>query len=253
VLLPAGGPPRWAVQNLGTALGFEPGLDFERTELTLHPGDALILYSDGVSEAFSPQEECYGNDRLLSDAGRSAGQAAATITTNLLDRVRAFAGSAPQSDDIAILTVKVNACDSVNFELQATPEEVMRGVELLREFATARGLTDRDVFRLSLALEECASNIVNHALQRNARKTFEVNIERTRDRVVIELRDDGPEFDPTATPALAPEPNDDQDDSPGGWGIELVRRNIDDIRYQREAGRNVLRLTKRLASAVGGD
>src|SRR5512138_1542753 len=68
VLLPASGQPRWAVKNLGTALGFESGLEFERTEITLGPSDALILYSDGVSEAFNPQDECYGNDRLLADA-----------------------------------------------------------------------------------------------------------------------------------------------------------------------------------------
>src|SRR5678815_5011067 len=60
VLLSADEPPRWAVKNLGTALGFETGLEFERTDLTLRPGDTLILYSDGVSEAFNPQEECYG-------------------------------------------------------------------------------------------------------------------------------------------------------------------------------------------------
>src|SRR6185295_6430800 len=57
VLLPMGEPPRWAVKELGTALGFEPGLKFQRTELTLRDGDALIIYSDGVSEAFNAQEE----------------------------------------------------------------------------------------------------------------------------------------------------------------------------------------------------
>jgi len=107
VLLPASGPPGWAVQNLGTALGFEPGLEFERTELTLRAGDALIVYSDGVSEAFNPQEECYGNDRLLADAAGFAGQSATAITSRLLQQVRAFAGNAAQSDDIAILTLKV--------------------------------------------------------------------------------------------------------------------------------------------------
>ncbi len=107
VLLPAAEPPRWAVKNLGTALGFEPGLEFERTELTLCPGDALILYSDGVSEAFNLQEECYGNDRLLTDARILSGQSAPSITAGLLQQVRAFAGAAPQSDDIAILTLKV--------------------------------------------------------------------------------------------------------------------------------------------------
>jgi sigma-B regulation protein RsbU (phosphoserine phosphatase) len=107
VLLPASGQPRWAVKNLGTALGFESGLEFERTELTLNPDDALVLYSDGVSEAFNPHEECYGNDRLLADALALSGQSATDITAGLLQKVRAFAGTAPQSDDIAILTLKV--------------------------------------------------------------------------------------------------------------------------------------------------
>jgi len=107
VLLPAGEAPRWAVKNLGTALGFEPGLEFERTELTLRRGDALIFYTDGVSEAFNPQEECYGSDRLLTDAGVFAGQSPTAITAGLLQKVRAFAGTAPQSDDIAILALRV--------------------------------------------------------------------------------------------------------------------------------------------------
>ena len=107
VLLPAGEAPRWAVRNLGTALGFEPGLEFERTELTLRQGDAMIFYTDGVSEAFSPQEECYGNERLLADAGAFAGQSAPAITAGLLQKVRTFAGAAPQSDDIAILALRI--------------------------------------------------------------------------------------------------------------------------------------------------
>jgi sigma-B regulation protein RsbU (phosphoserine phosphatase) len=107
VLLPAGEPPRWAVPNLGTALGFEPGCQFECTELTLRPGDALILYTDGVSEAFNPQEELYGTARLLADAGGLAGRSAQDMTTSLLGKVRGFVAGAPQSDDIAILTFKV--------------------------------------------------------------------------------------------------------------------------------------------------
>ncbi len=108
VLLPSDAAPRWAVPQLGTALGFEAGLEFTRTELTLRPGDALLLYSDGVSEAFNPQEECYGNERLLADSGTFAGQSAPEMTTGLLARVRQFAGGAPQSDDISILTLKVD-------------------------------------------------------------------------------------------------------------------------------------------------
>ncbi len=109
VLLRRNEPPCWAVADLGTAVGFEPGLEFRRTELTLQNGDALVFYTDGVSEAFNPQEECYGSERLLDDAGHFAGQSAPQITDGLLRKVRAFAAGAAQSDDIAILTLRVNS------------------------------------------------------------------------------------------------------------------------------------------------
>lgn len=106
VLLRSGEMPRWAVKNLGTALGFEPGLKFERTDLPLQEGDSLVFYTDGVTEAFNPREECYGSERLLADAGAFAGQSAPAITAGLLQKVRAFAGTARQSDDIAILALR---------------------------------------------------------------------------------------------------------------------------------------------------
>jgi sigma-B regulation protein RsbU (phosphoserine phosphatase) len=108
VLIRAGEPPCWAVKNLGTALGFDTGLDFERTELTLNPGDSLVFYTDGVSEAFNPQDECYGDDRLIADTKALSGQSAPDLTAALLAKVHGFADSAPQSDDIAILTLKIN-------------------------------------------------------------------------------------------------------------------------------------------------
>jgi sigma-B regulation protein RsbU (phosphoserine phosphatase) len=109
LLLPADGPPRWITKTLGTALGFDSGLEFQPVDLTLCDGDAVVFYTDGVSEAFNPESELYGNDRLLDDASGFTGQSANAISAGLLAKVRAFAGTAPQSDDIAILTFKVNA------------------------------------------------------------------------------------------------------------------------------------------------
>ena len=249
LLLPAGQAARWAVRNLGTALGFEPGLEFERTELALREGDALLIYSDGVSEAFNSLEEWYGNERLLTEAGGLAGQSASAIATGLLQKVRAFAGGAPQSDDIAILVLKVQREKGEpegsrrRLELHATPEEVMRGVEALQQFAQIRGLPEKTTFSLALALEECASNIVNHGLQSDAQKIFGVTFDCSHDVFIIELRDRGPAFDPTVENSPRKPPDDDL---PGGWGIHLVRRFMDEVHYERRAGENVLRLTKRL-------
>jgi sigma-B regulation protein RsbU (phosphoserine phosphatase) len=244
VLLPAGEPPRWAVKNLGTALGFEPGLEFERTELTLRDGDTLILYSDGVSEAFNPQDECYGNERLLADAGTFAGQSGGAIAGGLLRKVRAFASGAPQSDDIAILALKVEGARQLELEFQATPGEVMRGVEALQQFAQSLGLPEKAIFGLALALEECGSNIVNHACKGDADQKFQMKLEFAGDSFLIELRDSGSAFDPTAARERTMQAGDE--DLPGGWGIQLARKYTDSIVYSREGDVNVLRLTKRI-------
>lgn len=132
----------------------------------------------------------------------------------------------------------------MKLELHATPEEVMRAVEALEECARAAGVPEKMIFGLTLALEECGSNVVNHALQRDAQKTFHVAAEMRGDQFVIELRDGGPAFDPTA--AAARKSKQEEDDLPGGWGIELVRRYMDEISYVRDGNENVLRLKKRI-------
>jgi anti-sigma regulatory factor (Ser/Thr protein kinase) len=137
----------------------------------------------------------------------------------------------------------------MTLELHATPEEVMRAVEALQAFGEERQVPAKILFGLTVALEECGANIVNHALQREAHRTFQVNFECTGNELVIELRDDGPEFDPTLAPVREPAPDDD-DRPPGGWGIQLVRRYTDEQSYQRAVGNNVLRLTKRLDPPV---
>jgi len=137
----------------------------------------------------------------------------------------------------------------MTLELRATPEEVMRAVEALQEFAATRGVPEKMIFGLALALEECGSNVVNHALRRDPGQKFRVELTHSNSLFIIELRDRGPEFDPTVAAERPPKAEDD--DLPGGWGIHLARRHTDEIRYTREAGENVLRLTKRLGEAEG--
>lgn len=132
----------------------------------------------------------------------------------------------------------------MKLELHATPEEVMRAVEAMQDFARTQGVPEKMIFGLALALEECGSNIVNHGLQRDVQKIFYVAAERDGDSFVIELRDDGPPFDPTA--AMERKPQAEEDDLPGGWGIQLVRRYTDAVDYARKDGENILRLTKKL-------
>jgi anti-sigma regulatory factor (Ser/Thr protein kinase) len=138
----------------------------------------------------------------------------------------------------------------MNLELRATPEEVMRAVEALQDYARTEGVPEDAIFGLALALEECGSNIVNHACTRDERQKFQVHLERTPGSFLIELRDNGPEFDPTKAQEKKKISTNGEcdDDPPGGWGIGLVRRYVDEIRYQRDSGINVLRLVRHFSS-----
>jgi sigma-B regulation protein RsbU (phosphoserine phosphatase) len=112
VLLRTGQSPEWIVSAVGTALGFESGFEFPPTEVELHPGDAIVLYTDGVSEAFNPQRELYGNDRLLRDIAASTDKGAPAVVSQMLQHVRGFADGAPQSDDIAVLALRLRDSSS---------------------------------------------------------------------------------------------------------------------------------------------
>jgi sigma-B regulation protein RsbU (phosphoserine phosphatase) len=246
VLLRAGSAPTWAMHSTGTALGFEPGLEFPRVELQLQDGDTLVLYTDGVNEAFDLDGDCYGNDRLLADLGDFVGKAAHEVSAGLLQRVRAFTRGAAQSDDIAILVLRpVSVARTLQMRLRPTPEEVMRSVAQLQAFGREHRVDERTLHGLALALEECASNIVHHAGLDEAREYFEVEMERNDEGIAIELRDAGRAFDPTAAVTRESAPGESLRDD-GGWGIELVRHYTDEVSYRRANDGNVLRLSKRL-------
>jgi len=133
-------------------------------------------------------------------------------------------------------------------ELPATPEDVMRGVEHLEQFCREQHVPPKAIQGLMLAVEEMASNVVNHAYQRDAKQTFRLTLQHHGDRFVVELRDHGPAFDPLR--AAAPDLESDPDERDiGGLGIHLVRHYIEDLHYVRVGDENVLRMTKLLPLA----
>lgn len=87
-------------------LGAMEGYPYRADPLTLRPGQSLFLFTDGVTEAEDRDERFYGRDRLR-DALRSAPDAAPdAVVRTVLDGVNAFAGGAPQADDITVLAIR---------------------------------------------------------------------------------------------------------------------------------------------------
>ncbi len=90
----------------GLALGVMPDSLYEERPIALRPGDVLVLYTDGVSEAESPSGEQFGSGRIEEIMGRFAHRSAQEILDGVIEAVRQFAGERGQNDDLTLLVVK---------------------------------------------------------------------------------------------------------------------------------------------------
>ena len=100
------GTPSAVFPSSGTVLGLFPGQAYASETLELGPGDTLLLYTDGVSEANDASGALFGEQRLHACFADGAGPTAAESVDRVARAVRAFAGGAPLSDDITILAVR---------------------------------------------------------------------------------------------------------------------------------------------------
>lgn len=90
----------------GLPLGIERGSQYETSSLELHPGDALILFTDGVIEAFNEAGQEFGNDRWLGAIRGLPDWNAQETLQFLMKRVDEFVGATRQSDDITCLVFR---------------------------------------------------------------------------------------------------------------------------------------------------
>jgi serine phosphatase RsbU (regulator of sigma subunit) len=86
----------------GLVLGAMPGVSFPTHTVQLQRGDRLVLYTDGVTEAFNPAEELYGVQRLVDEVHVHGGGTPAALVERICQSITNFAGTAPQSDDITL-------------------------------------------------------------------------------------------------------------------------------------------------------
>lgn len=246
LLVPARGAPSYLQGELGTVVGVVPGLSFRRHDLRLEAGDALVLYTDGVTEAHDPAGALFGEERLLEHLSSRCGEEPRGLAEGLREAVRAFAGSAPQFDDIAILVLRrasraPAAVVESRLEIESRVDELTGVRAWLESWCASHGVAPEAVQDLDLALDEVVTNIVRHGYGPGARAGIGLRLLLRDDVVRLEVSDRAPAFNPLD----ATGPGQRSADGGGGLGVHLVRQLMDRVEYVRENGENRLVLERR--------
>jgi anti-anti-sigma factor len=111
------------------------------------------------------------------------------------------------------------------------------------EAALSAGLDEDAAFHCKMAVDEACTNVIEHAYGGEDIGAIQITCTIERGRCVIEIIDHGHQFNPDTVPVPKVSSNIDEI-NPGGIGLHLMRKMMDDVQFHFEEGRNILRMVK---------
>ena len=236
----------WIKEKSGPMLAFMEGVKYKSHILQLAPGEAIFLYTDGVTEAMDAKGELFGEERLLKTFSVLKSCEPKKICTLVQAATAAFTAGASAADDITVLAVEyISKPNRLVRSFQTTPQGLAAASAFLDECFAREGFSDlkdeKLLPSLHIILDEIASNIVKHS----GANWFEVNIELLGHPNGVKLLfiDDGKAYDPLLH--LDPDTTLGVEKRPiGGLGILMVKKMSDSLVYFRERNRNFLSVKK---------
>lgn len=108
----------------GLPLGIDMDIDYDQMSITLEPGDTIVLYSDGVTEAFNNEYEMFGIERLQALLATNEQLKPRALMMRLLHELRTWGISNAQSDDVTIVVLRRRLA-RLSDELRSIAEDVL--------------------------------------------------------------------------------------------------------------------------------
>ncbi|TEU10827.1 MAG: PAS domain S-box protein [Anaerolineales bacterium] len=206
----------------GLPMGIYADASIREERLALRPGDALVFYSDGITEAANPQDELFGLNRLMATVSDHVRRPASDLAQAIVEAVETFRAGAPLSDDLTLIVLKVLP-RTVSFTHPATLDHLHKVTALVQQVAAAYG--SDFAYQMELATSEIVTNVIEHAY-RTSSGEMRGRIMLLPDRIQLDLYDDGAPFDISQVPE--PDPTELSD---SGRGLFVVRQLADELVY----------------------
>jgi PAS domain S-box-containing protein len=230
------------LQNQQPPLGVLSGAEFTQQVLHTRRGDALLLHSDGVSDAVLPSGERVGHDWVRALFGRLAGAHATPAAVLHLLR-REILVKAAVRDDLTLLVARLGEGETPAQRIELRPQ--VAAIAELRQFvqaaAAASTLGETEAGLFTVAVVEAFTNIVRHAEGGLPDAPVEVLAWAGADGLKVELVYIGDAYRPSGDV-----PDTHFDEYPeGGFGLQIMQGACDEVAHLHDGGVNTVRLRKR--------
>ena len=213
----------------GFALGVFEDAGIVCQRVTLEPGQGILFYTDGATEAVSADDSFFGEQRLAEAVRDQVGAQGAVRAA--VDAVDVFAKGREQFDDLTLLALFATGDESETWE--ATVEPSLDAFDEISDHVREICGESPKTKMVLLACDEIFTNVVSYS----GASGVGISIRREGGSLTVAVSDDGAAFDP-----LARERHElvfDELDQ-GGMGLMLVRKVTEDIAYERVDEKNVL-------------
>ncbi|MBO5146625.1 MAG: SpoIIE family protein phosphatase [Lachnospiraceae bacterium] len=217
---------------------------YQQSSLRLHPGDTLLLYTDGVTEATSIEKKLYGEERLKDVAGSSGDSPASPseLIQAVWKDVEIFQKGTEQFDDITLLAVTYLGNGFAEKTGKPDMAYIREFSAFIEECLAEKGVTMRTRIKILMAADEIFSNICYYSGA--AEVTVKVRVDEQEHRnVMLCFEDDGIPYNPLAKPDPDIEEAWEQRKE-GGLGIYLVKKRMDRVIYEYAGNKNCLTIQK---------
>ena len=232
-LVISGGEVHFLQGDASVPLGVLPFPTYEEVTAPMNPGDAILLYTDGLIER--PGEHLDQGLRELAARVREAPGDPQGLLDHLLATLVPPHGA---SDDVALLTLRnLPVPERFSAEFPAEPESLAPIRSMLRRWLSHAGADELEIAEITTACGEAATNAIEHAGTGNGAH-FEVSGRRDGLEIELAVRDHG---------SWRSEREDDQ-----GRGLDLMRTLMDTVAVKPGEEGTTVSLRRRLARR-GGD
>jgi sigma-B regulation protein RsbU (phosphoserine phosphatase) len=229
----------WLKAKSGFVLAGMEDMFYTEHEITLHPGDELFLYTDGITEAMNRESKLFGDPRLIETVNNHSGLPLKEFSEKIKDDIDRFAGGAEQADDITMLALRYKGTPVHELFVEAKPENM----DSVLDFVNGQigGCPVKIQNQIGIAVDEVFSNIARYAYNPET-GSVAVRI-AVDDAITIEFEDKGVPYNPIET--AAPDTSlSAEEREPGGLGIFMVKKLMDTVEYRREGNKNILTIKK---------